>query len=75
MPAPDALATLTVVVAVLVIAATAVVVPPVVGRPIINTRSPVVIPVVLPTVNVLSAELLTLAVVKVETKGVVLPWV
>ena len=63
MPAPDALVTLSVVVAVLVTAATAVVVPPEVGRPMINTKSPAVIPVELATVNVRSAELLISAVV------------
>ena len=63
MPAVDALVTLTVVVAVLVIAATAVVVPPEVGRPMINTKSPAVMPDELATVNVRSAELLISAVV------------
>ena len=62
MPAPAALATLTVVVAVLVMLLTAVVVPPVVGKPINIILSNTERPVVLATENVRSAELLTLAV-------------
>ena len=61
--------------ALLVIAATAVVVPPEVGRPIINIKSPAVIPDELATVNVRSAELLISTVVCVDTNGVVLPCV
>ena len=62
IPAVEALATLMIVVAVLVILATATVVPPEVGLPTINTLSPAVNPVVLANANVRSAELLTLAV-------------
>ena len=62
MPAPAASATVIKVVAVLVMSATDTVVPPDAGFPIITIPSPVVNPVVLPTVNSLSAELLTAAV-------------
>ena len=66
MPAPAtivaALATFTVVVALLVMLATAMVVPPVVGRPISKMLSSAVRPVVDATVNVRSAELATAVV-------------
>ena len=75
MPAAAAFVTLTVVVAVLVMLLTAVVVPPVVGRPTNTILSSADTPVVDATVNVRSAELLTLAVKLLLTKGVVLPCV
>jgi hypothetical protein len=62
MPAVLAFVTLTVVVATLVMALTAVVVPPEVGNPTSMMLSSADSPVVLATVNVRSAELLTLAV-------------
>ena len=62
MPAAATLAQLTVVVPVLVMLATASVVPPVPGLPRIMMLSPALKFVVLATVNVRSAELLTFAV-------------
>ena len=55
--------------------ATSTVVPPVPGFPITITLSSTLNPDVLATVNVRSAELLTLAVSLVLTKGVTLPCV